>query len=496
MSGAQLQDPFATGHISESFDLVLQTQLNWETFLTPLSTSVAILADLIRQAKSGHDFPLQQDHQTSHSDDPTSFRGWLLTICLQAPKSFQGICADMIKIQANCEDMPVVLRRVSEDWRQGKGLRQKMGMIQACAAQCKVAAGDVEQIVSRLNLQLSQGLERAAASQKCSQEQQQEVQRALDTSRESSKYIEEKKAALEEEWAKVSEEREKIRDALNDIKSRAFTETLAEEVLSELKERLPQVLGLARKVSNPAALASELVRAAKFVVNEITALKNKDPSSALVTFLAEVEEKAAEKIREVQSQVDQAGEKYDHHLRHMEDLTKRSAQLSEDMSGQQTQEKDIGSTMLLMSQALELLGSLQSNWSQTLSFIHLIPGLMTECQRMLDRLSDGKDADESQVMEYQDQMSQVSTMLDRLGAMARTYIEMYDKHLKQPLIDLAKVMAMDGSDYKLKSIQRKCQSAREEIHSKAREQQQKLGQRVQQSSRALGQLSQQLRPRG
>ncbi|XP_032880989.1 uncharacterized protein LOC116975836 [Amblyraja radiata] len=496
MSEAQLQDPFGTGHISESFGLVLQTQLNWETFLTPLSTSVAILADLSRQAKSGNDFPLQQDHQTSHSDDPTSFQGWLLRICLQAPKSFQAIRDNMFKIQANCEDMPVVLRMVSEDWRQDKGLPQKMGLIQACAAQCKVAAGDVERIVTCLNLQLSQLLERAAASQKCSQEQLQEVQRALDTSRESSKSIEEDKAALEEDWAKVSQEREKIRDALNDIKSRAFTETLAEEVLSELKERLPQVLDLARNVSNPAALASELVRAAKFVINEITALKNKDPSSALVTFLVEVEEKAAEKIRQVQSQVDQAGEKYDQHLRDMESLTKRSAQLSEDLSGQETQEKDIGSTMLLMSQALELLGSLQSNWSQTLSFIHLIPGLMAGCQRMLARLGDGKDADGSQVMEYQDQMSQVSTMLTHLGATAGVYIKVYDRHLKGPLKDLAEVLAHGGRDYKLKTIQRSCQRAREEIHRLAKEQQRELGQRVQQSSQALGQLSQQLRPRG
>ncbi|XP_051868656.1 uncharacterized protein LOC127568674 [Pristis pectinata] len=491
MSGSQCQVPLVTGPVSESFSLMVQARINWEMFLTPMSSSIAILADLVRQAKSGKDVPLNPDPK-----NPGSFQGSLLDICLQAPRLFQDIRNNIFKIQCNCQDMPVLLKKVREGFGVDTRLPQKLKLIQNCTKECRAAAGCVEETLSSLNKQLSELLERCAASQCCSQAQLQEVQAALGKTRQGIQSVEEEKKALEEEWSQVSLEREKLMDALNDVKSRAFTDTLCEEGLRELREHLPQVLDLLGSVINPTVLVSELGKGVKFIISEISALRNKDSSSALSAFLDDVEKKASQKIEEVQSQMDQAGQKYKQCLREMEDLRKQSAQLSENLTAQRTQEQDISSTLLLMSKDLELLGSIRANWSQAINFIHLIPKLMGDCQKMFERVGGGKDGASTQAIVFQDQVSQAGTIVTLLGTMSGTFVEIYDKSLQGPLKDLGEVLVQEGIDYKLKTIKMNCQRAEEEVHQRARKVQEAFEEELLQGSHALGKLAAQLGPRG
>ncbi|XP_072906407.1 uncharacterized protein [Hemitrygon akajei] len=480
--------------VSESFRLTVQTQINWEMVLTPMSTSVAILADLVLQAKSGKDFPFLQDPQSS--ENPKTFQGNLLDICLKAPNSFQSIHNNMRKIHSNCKDMRHLLKMVREEPGEGANLPRNVARMEKSIKKFGDAARDVEVELSSLNQQLAEILERCSKTQSCTQVQLQDVQRALDQTRQSIETVTAEKETLEEEWSRVSLERERIMEELNEVRSRAFTDALIEEGVTKFTQNLPQLLDLLGTVVNPIILVSEVGKVAKFILNEISALKNKDSSSALRALLDEVEKKAAEKIKSIQVQLDEAGEKYEQHRLKVENLSKQSAKLSGDLTTQQAEELDLSSTLLLMSKEMELLEGIRSNWSQAIGFIQLIPKLVGDCQKILEKAGGGGYGASPQAMVFQDQMSQADTIVALLCTMAETFNMIYDNYLKVPLKDLLDVLAQEGMDYKLKSIKGKCQSAEEEIHRRAKDAQEEFQKKLQQGSLALRNLAAQLGPRG
>ncbi|XP_072120794.1 uncharacterized protein [Mobula birostris] len=480
--------------VSESFRLTVQTHVNWEMVLTPMSTSVAILADLVLQAKSGKDFPFLQDPQSS--ENPKSFQGSLLDICLKAPISFQSIHNNMCKIHSSCENMRHLLKLVREEPGEGTSLPRNVTRMEKSINKCRDAAQDVEVELSSLNQQLAEILGRCSETQSCSHVQLQDIRRALDQTQQSIETVKKEKETLEEEWSRVSLEREKIMEELNDVRSRAFTDALFEEGATKLIGNLPRLLDLLGTVANPTVLVSELGKVAKFILNEVSALKNKDSSSALRTLLDEVEKKAAEKIELIQVRLDKAGEEYKERRLRVEDLSKQSAKLSEDLTTHQTKELDLSSTLLLMSKEMELLQGVRSNWSQAMGFIQLIPKLVGDCQKILEKVGGRGNGASPQATVFQDQMSQADTIVALLCTMAETFNKVYEDYLKVPLNDLLDVLAQEGMDYKLKSIKRKCQSAEEEIHRRAKDAREELGQKLQQGSLALRNLAAQLGPRG
>ncbi|XP_059841404.1 uncharacterized protein LOC132402554 isoform X2 [Hypanus sabinus] len=200
--------------VSESFRLTVQTQINWEMILTPMSTSVAILADLVLQAKSGKDFPFLQDPQSS--ENPKTFQGSLLDICLKAPNSFQSIHNNMRKIHSNCKDMQHLLKMVREEPGEGADLPRNVRRMEKSIKKFGDAARDVGVELSSLNLQLAEILERCSETQSCTQVQLQDIRRALDQTRQSIETVTEEKETLEEEWSQVSLERERIMEELNE----------------------------------------------------------------------------------------------------------------------------------------------------------------------------------------------------------------------------------------------------------------------------------------
>ncbi|XP_069786683.1 uncharacterized protein [Narcine bancroftii] len=493
MSGSQCQLPAFTSPVSESFRLTVRAHINWQTYLTPISSSVALLAELVGLAKSGKDFPLKVDPIKSRSDTPKSFQGSLLEICQQAANSFLDIQSCMIKIQLNCNNMPDLLKKLGDGSCQDKCLSQRLKL---SVELCKEATGGVEKVLSSLSEKLLQLLDGCSTSWSFSQIHHQEVQRILAQTRESIKVLEKDKATLEEDWSKVSLEREKIKGTLNEIKSKAFSETLCEEGLRELLDHFPQVLDLLGSVTNPAVLVSELGKGVKFILSEISALREKDSSSALCSFLADVEEKASQKIREAQSHLDQAGEKYKTQFQLAKKVSQEGARLSSNLSAQEREEREISSAVLLMANNLELLGGIRSNWSQVISFIHLLPKLLEDCQQMMERLGDGTGGDITLLPEFQDHVSQAVSIADLLRDMSKYFLKEYNKFLKDALSDLIDVLAKGDADYKLKVIRENCQKATENIQQSAQEDVEQFQQEVQKGSRALGKLAEHLSPRG
>ncbi|XP_067881666.1 putative leucine-rich repeat-containing protein DDB_G0290503 [Heterodontus francisci] len=488
-------------HVSKCFDVMVLSQVNWEMFLLPTTTSVAILGELVHQTARVKVIKRNQSNADKKSQFriPESFWSCLMEVCTGTVNSFQETRNNLDQIQMYCELLTKQVKNVGEGLVQNKDFPKLQENIQKCAADCTNKAETVVKELSSLSELFSELLENCEASQIASQDKLGEVRKILEETQQRNESIEKEKRDLENEWIEVSQKREALNNEYADVSSSTLIDQFCVEELEQLKNLLPKIVDLFSNVTNPVNLAVELGKGLMFLVRLVSELSSKESSESnaeVSNLLKTVREQAELKIKEVQDKLQESQNNYNECLQKMKCLGDESEKLLREMTDNQAQEKDISTSMELMVKGLGALGSIKSNWSQMLNFILMIPRITEDCQKIFERLGAGNDGATQGIpgmlSNGQFQVSQAVRIMSLIGDMIKTYVEIYDNYLKDPLRDMGRLLSEQGTERKFKQIQKKCLKARAEIQRRITENQEVFNKN---GSEVIGKLTNLMDPR-
>ncbi|XP_038673540.1 uncharacterized protein LOC119976833 [Scyliorhinus canicula] len=469
--------------ISKCFDLILQSQLNWETFLLPVVEFVTVLSGLIYQAAGERDIKLNQGGAKGKSqfENPESLNSCLMKVCNQTLKSFQENRNSLEQTQLACEGIVGHVTVMGEGSARAQHFPQQLNSIKSCALQCKVNADSVVKELSDLTDLVSELLETSGASHSSSQDKLNEIRKILKENKESNDLVEKDMRDLDAEWTEVSQNRERLRNELGDVQSSAFIDELC---LEGAKMLLPKVIDL---LASPGNLLTELPNGLMFLCQLAGDLINKKSAEQNIEILGKVREKAAEKIQEVQHKLEESNRTYNEKVEQMKRLGSESETLLGKIKEKQTQESKVSTSLEMLTKGLGALGSLKTNWSAMINLIRTIAFITEDCQKAFDQF--GAVGQDGPVMlaTSQNQMSQAVSIISTIGAMTKTYVEIYDDHLKRPLQDMRPLLAGRGSSkLKFEQMQKKCLAATKAISHKVTENQEDFNKKA---TEAIGKLS-------
>ncbi|XP_078392711.1 uncharacterized protein LOC144676071 [Cetorhinus maximus] len=462
--------------VSKCFDLMMQSQLSWEKLLLPTIESVAILSELIQQAVRSKDIKLNQGstNKKSKFQNPESLSSCLMKVCNQTVKSFQETRNNLGQMQMSCEGIAAHVKNVAEGPTQNKDFHHQLNSIKSCADQCKENADSVVTELSNLSDLFSELLEMCAASQIASQDKLEGIRKTLEETKQRNESIEKEKEDLDKEWNEVSRKRQELRNERTDVNSTAFVDELCLEGLKKTKELLPKIVELASSLTNPIMILVELRKVVMFLIELSAKFSSKESSESnteISNFLKTVREQAAGKIQEVQCKLEESNNNYQKCLDKMKSLGEESETLFREIKDNRTEESNIGTSLELMVKGLGALGSIKSHWSEMINFIRIIPKVIEDCLKALQELGavgdGGTLSAPGMLARSQVQVYQAVSTLSIIGAMSKTYVEIYDEYLESPLRDLRPLLLRQGQEHKFKQIHKKCCAAREEIQKKA-----------------------------
>ncbi|XP_078085465.1 uncharacterized protein LOC144504253 [Mustelus asterias] len=476
MSAKQFQTQLPNNQqISKCFDVMVQSQVKWEKLVLPTIESVAILSGLVYQASKIKDIKLDQGSANKGSQNPQSLYSWLMKVCNKTENVFREKINHVRTIQDCGEVIVENLTKMSEGSVQKTDFCQLLDKTKEEADLCQKSAESVVKGLSDLTDLVSKLLNMCEASQTSSQEEVNEIRKTLKENKERYESVKVEKENVYKDWEQISQKREKISTELASINSGAFIDELCAEAVKQL---IPKIVDLVTKVTNPAVLTMELLEGLKSLLNLGAKLISKDPeqSTEISEILQKVKERAAEKIQEVQDELEKSNRDYDKKFEEMKNLSKEGAILLEKIKGNQTEESKICTSLELMTKGLLALGSIKTNWSEVINFIQMIPLITGECGKVFESFDAVGDGDRQGVpgiaASNQNQVSQAVNIISIIGDVLKTYVEIYEKHLEVPLSDMGSLLAGQGSpEYKFNQIQKKCNAARKAIHNKATENQ-------------------------
>ncbi|XP_059504823.1 uncharacterized protein LOC132205996 [Stegostoma tigrinum] len=479
MSDKQSQLP-DEGQISNYFQLMVQSEVNVEKFLLPTIACVTNLSDLVRQVRKINDVKLKPSNTDKKSlfPNPESFKSCLMKLCNETVNSLDETSNNLLKIRNSCKGITNHLENFLKAQASNQPSDKQLNSIQTCAIRCKEKADSVEQKLFSLSGLYCELLERCADSQIASQDKLEEIREFLGKASERNMAIKKAKSELDNEWSQVSQGREEVLNKYADVSSSAHVDEFCVEGLKKMKEMLPEIVDFFSKVTNPVQLAVELGKGLVFLTKLIADLSGKGSSESnleISKFLSMVREQAEQKIKEVKRELEKSQSKYKDCYENMKRLDAESEQLSRAIQGTQSQEEAVKTNLQLMVEGLEVLGNIQSNWSDMIKFIQCVPKLTESFLKTFAQFGSNAEGIPECAPEIlasnQIQVSQAVSIMNIIEKVSETYVQIYEDYLQTPLRDLSSLLGGQGSDNKFNDIQRKCETAKEKIRDRVTQKQ-------------------------
>ncbi|XP_059841406.1 uncharacterized protein LOC132402555 isoform X2 [Hypanus sabinus] len=266
--------------------LLMQPYANWEEFLVPAPTAVAILGELIALS-SASDFPLNRhnpERQYQHLRYPESFRACLAQLSNQGWKTFNLAHKNMDQIRLHSQSVPEHTRAALHTLLRGDGaalarlLPRQLGSIRAVAGECRTLAHEVEGAFLSVTDLIHELLEACTSARGAYEAEVEEARRVLEGAQQRRETLEGERRWAEEYLTRMTREVEEAEYSYRSAVDRAPSEW--------------GVLGM-MAVENSISVVSNLVSG---FLSTVTA----DPvslSTTVVETLANVGNAIAEKVR-------------------------------------------------------------------------------------------------------------------------------------------------------------------------------------------------------
>ncbi|XP_067833653.1 myosin-2 heavy chain-like isoform X1 [Heptranchias perlo] len=201
--------------------LMMQPYANWEEFLMPAPTSIAILGELII-ISSTSDFPVNKhtpDRQYQHIKYPESFRACLMQVSNQGWKAFNLAHKNMDQIRLHSQSVPVHMKNTVKTLMEGnqqaieKLLPLQLGSIKTAAEECLGLAQEVEKDFTSITDLIHELLEACTSAKGGYEGESKEVQLSLEEAKLRKITAEKEKRNVEDYFTRMTKEVEEAHDA-------------------------------------------------------------------------------------------------------------------------------------------------------------------------------------------------------------------------------------------------------------------------------------------
>ncbi|MGH0154938.1 UNVERIFIED_CONTAM: hypothetical protein FKN15_028279 [Acipenser sinensis] len=213
--------------VKNETQLMMKSYANWEEFLMPGPTSVAILSELIF-ISAADDFPLNRDtpdKKLKFVKHPESFRACLMQVCNQGWRAFNTAHKNMDQIRLYSLNIPndikmVVQTLMQEDTRIVETLLPpQLNKIDRVAKNCLKLANSVEESYLGVIELIGEILEVATAAKSSYTESLKEAERAIEEAQIRKKSAEKAKELSEKHFKEMQEQMKENKEAYKEAMS-------------------------------------------------------------------------------------------------------------------------------------------------------------------------------------------------------------------------------------------------------------------------------------
>uniref|UniRef100_UPI00398F229B uncharacterized protein n=1 Tax=Pristiophorus japonicus TaxID=55135 RepID=UPI00398F229B len=273
--------------------LMMQPYVNWEEFLMPAPTSIAILGELII-ISSTNDFPINKrtpDRQYQHIKYPESFRACLMQVSNRGWKTFNLAHKNMDQIRLHSQSVPVHMKQTVKTLMQGdqkaleKILPLQLNSIKGVAEECLGLAQEVERDFLSVTDLIHELLEACTSAKGAYQSECEEVQVALEEAQRRKATAEREKRQVEEYFTRMTRELEEAHSSYKTTVESAPSEWgvmglfAAEKSINVVSNLVSGFMSIV--TADPVSLSTTVVETLANVGNVIAEkVRNKQPAGA------------------------------------------------------------------------------------------------------------------------------------------------------------------------------------------------------------------------
>ncbi|XP_051868629.1 uncharacterized protein LOC127568664 isoform X2 [Pristis pectinata] len=231
MQGALLRHTKAE-ELRRDSQLLMQPYANWEEFLTPAPTAIAILGQLIT-ISSARDFPVNghcPERRFQHIKYPESFRACLMQVSNQGWRTFNLAHKNMDQIRLHSQSVPEHTRAAVRTLLQGDRqmlaglLPRQLGSIRTVAQECGQLAGEVEGAFLAITDLLHELLEACTSAEGAFETEAEGARRALEEAERRRATVEAERTRAEEYFTRMTREVDEAQHSYRSAVERAPSE--------------------------------------------------------------------------------------------------------------------------------------------------------------------------------------------------------------------------------------------------------------------------------